>query len=78
MNTYNLKYEKFCSGKRITSEKPPAKLSLYPKNASWRKTDQSCAFNCRVGEYLYWGFQSYTGLGPQSFILLRWQLFFEA
>ena len=33
----------------------------WPKTAWWTNTDDSCLYDCQLMEYLYWGFQSYTG-----------------
>jgi len=51
-------------GKRII--KPAFSPTFkWPTTAWWTNTDSSCAYDCQLMEYLYWGFQSYTGLARE-------------
>ena len=41
----------------------PKKISDYPAGAWYTYTDQSCSYNCQAGEYLWWGYAAFTGIG---------------
>ena len=62
----------------------PKKKSDYSAEAWYTYTDQSCKYGCQAGEYLWWGYAAYSGIGngiaegkANEFALLRKEDFVE-
>ena len=70
MERYFIMYDKynkfpnfFRGGKKILTT--PSTVAKYPTSAWYTNIDQSCNYNaddgCQVGEYIWFGFCSYSG-----------------